>query len=647
MNDFDNLAIETLRVTSATMITKAKSGHTGICLDIAPTLHVLFTRFLNLYSASSKWINRDRFILSAGHGSALLYTLLHLSGFNISVDDLKKFRQKNSITCGHPEYGITDGVEITTGPLGQGLASAVGFAIAGKNLASRYNKTDATLFNYKNYVLCGDGDLQEGIAMEACSLAGHLKLNNLVLIFDSNDIQLDGATNMACSDNIEMKFKAMNWDYLKVEDGNDITAIEKALVMANNNLKPTIIEVKTIIGYGAYNEGTSSIHGKPLNDEQLNLLKERFNFSYKDYEIPKEVYELYGNTLIKRGKETYDYYLQTLAYYKEHYPNEYNELMNLDKCNLDVQLPTYNDKISTRKVAGQVLNKLGEANKYLICGSADLASSCMIVGNDGDFEASNYSGRNIHYGVREHAMGAIVNGLTLSNLIGVASGFFVFSDYMKDTIRAAAIMKIPSLFIFSHDSVCVGEDGPTHQPIEQLTGLRAMPNLNVVRPADAKETTYAISAAIKHNDYPTVIVTSRQDVPVLQETSLEGFNHGAYIAYEPNKNPNYILISCGTDLSLCLEAAKELENEGLMTRVVSMPSQFIFNKQDEAYKEQILPANITKRLAVEMGSTLSWYRYANNVLGIDRFGSSMPLKEIYEYYGFTVTNIKKLIKEME
>lgn len=648
-NKYDTLAVNTLRVLSASMITKAKSGHPGICLGSAPIVHVLFTEFLNNYSGNSKWPGRDRFVLSAGHGSALLYALLHVSGFDLNMEDLMAFRQKGSRTPGHPEYGHTAGVEVTTGPLGQGLATAVGFAMAEKNLASRYNKPDATLFDYKTYVLCGDGDLQEGLAMEACSLAGNFKLDNLVVLFDSNDIQLDGPTYKATSDNIKLKFEAMNWSYLKVEDGNDLVAISKAIAKANSLGKPAIIEIKTIIGYGASNQGTSAVHGKPLTAEQLEELKVNLDYHYPEFTVPSEVYDLYAQTFGKRSKASYDKYQDTLQYYKEKYPNEYNELTILLNNNYqakDIDLPVYDSPISTRKVTGQVLSKLAEYYPGLVAGSADLASSCMIKGIAGDFAYDNYAGRNVCYGVREHAMASIVNGLTLSGLKGVGSGFFVFSDYLKDSIRLGAIMHIPSLFIFSHDSVCVGEDGPTHEPVEQLAGLRAMPNLNVVRPADAKEATWAVLGAMHNNSYPTVITTSRQDLPVLAETNYLGFIKGAYICFEPKTEPTHIIISCGSDLNICLQAAKELEAEGVMTRVVSMPSEFIFRMQTEEYKELVLPHKITKRLAVEMGSTQPWYRYASNVLGIDDFGQSMPIKQIYEFYGFTTSHIKELIEKM-
>lgn len=646
MNKKDTLAINTLRVVSAEMITKAKSGHPGVCLDAAPIVHTLFTNFMNVYPQISAWPNRDRFVLSAGHGSALLYTLLHLCGFKISVEDLKQFRQKGSKTPGHPEYKHTDGVEMTTGPLGQGIATSVGFAIAAKYLAAKFNKPDCTIFDYKTFVLCGDGDLQEGLTHEACSLAGTLGLDNLVILFDSNDIQLDGPTYKATSDNIKLKFEAMNFSYLKVEDGNNLDELNRAISKALTSEKPTIIEIKTVIGYGAPNAGTNAVHGKPLTNEQLAELKDNLSYHYDSFTIPSEVYKLYQDTLIKRSEAKYNTYLDNLKYYKEHYASDYEALLkvlnndtNYDLSNLEV----YPDKISTRKVAGNLISYFSKQNPAIIAGSADLASSSMIKGEDGDFAKDNYLGRNICYGVREHAMASICNGLTLSNLRGVGGGFFVFSDYLKNSIREAALMQIPTLFIFSHDSVCVGEDGPTHQPVEQLAGLRAIPNLNVVRPADAKEMTYAVLEALQNNTYPTVITSSRQDVLTLEETN-HNFSKGAYIVYEPKK-VDYILLSCGTELALCLDVARKLKEENIGVRVVSMPSMFKFNRQSSEYQKEILP-NKAKTLAVELGSTMPWYRYADHVLGLDTFGSSMPISEIYEYFGFTTTNIINLLKKM-
>lgn len=656
MSFIDEKSVNTIRVFSAEMITKAKSGHPGICLGAAPIMHTLFTRYINIDSESPNWFDRDRFVLSAGHGSALLYVMLHLSGFEISVEDLKEFRQLGSLTPGHPEYKHTPGVEITTGPLGQGISTAVGMAIAEKHLGAKFNRPDLEIVNHYTYVLCGDGDLQEGVTMEACSLAGRLQLEKLIVLFDSNDVQLDGPTSLATSDNIKGKFEAMGWNYLLVEDGNNCEEIAKQIEEARNNTshKPTIIEIKTLIGYGAENSGESSVHGKPLSIEGLKILRENLGVKGEEFTIPEDVYNYYQKNVIARGNMANSHWNSELAQYEKKYPEDYEKFMHYMYNDFEVTdyelLPEYEvgTKVSTRKVMGAVTTALGRQVENMIGGSADLVSSTMVKGNEGNFDVDNYVGRNINFGVREHAMGAIVNGLTLSGLKGFGAGFFVFSDYMKPAIRLAALMKIPSIFLFSHDSVCVGEDGPTHQPIEQLANLRAVPNLNVVRPADAKEMTVAMLSAIdNNNEYPTVITSTRQDVEVLAETDAEGFGYGAYIAYETSKKKvDRIVISCGSELALCINAAKELEKEGIGVRVVSMPSMFIYERQTEEYKEKILPKHITKRLAVEMGASMPWYKYASKVLSIDTFGSSMPIKEIFDYYGFTVENVKSLIKKL-
>ncbi len=654
MSFIDDKSVNAIRVFSAEVITKAKSGHPGICLGAAPIMHTLFTRFLNIDSEDSNWFDRDRFVLSAGHGSALLYTMLHLSGFGISIDDLKQFRQKGSITPGHPEYKEVPGVEISTGPLGQGFASAVGMAIAEKHLAAKFNRNDIDVINHYTYVLCGDGDLQEGITAEAASLAGRLQLGKLVVLYDSNDVQLDGPTSLACLDDVKGKFEAMGWNHILVEDGNDCDSIASAIEKVHENLsnRPTIIEIRTIIGFGAENSGESSVHGKPLSEEGIENLKNNLHYQAQPFTIPTDVYNFYRKNVIERGNNADSQWNRTLAEYEEKYPEEYEDLMHYVYNDFKVTdydvLPSFEEgsKISTRKVMGKVLTAISMQVENLIGGSADLVSSTMVKGNDGNFDTDNYRGRNINFGVREHAMGAIVNGLTLHNMKGFGAGFFVFSDYLKPAIRLAALMGIPSMFLFSHDSVCVGEDGPTHQPIEQLAGLRAIPNLNVVRPADAKEMTLALLQAVNNNDYPSVIVSTRQDLPILAETDGEGFSHGAYIAYEPSSTPNYIIITCGSELAISLAAARELEENGFYVRVVSMPSMFIFEKQSDEYKEEILPSYLTKRLAIEMGSGMPWYKYASKVLSIESFGASMPLAEIPQTYGFTVENIESIISKM-
>lgn len=648
----DEKSITTLRVLGCEIITKAKSGHPGIVLGATAIFHTLFTRHLNIDCNDVQWINRDRFILSAGHASALLYTLLHFSGYPITMDDLKSFRQKDSLTPGHPEYGHTTGVEISAGPLGQGVATSVGIALAEKHLEAKFNKVDASIIDHFTYVICGDGDLQEGVAMEAMSLAGHLKLNKLIVLYDSNDVQLDGDVSLAASDLMEEKVRSMHWNYLLVENGNDCDEIDEAIRKAKmSSDAPTLIEIKTTIGYGSLYSGESSIHGKPLSEGELQQLKKGLNYVEGPFCVDPKVYAFYKKSVTERGAEANSNWNYLLSTYARKYPLEYKEFIHYMFHDFKIEnfenLPTYavGDSVSTRVVMGKVLDWASSQMPNLLGGSADLTPSTMVKGADGIFSFVNPLGRNIKFGVREHAMSAIVNGITLhSGLKGFGAGFFVFSDYAKPAIRMAAIMRIPSIFLFSHDSVCVGEDGPTHQPIEQLTMLRAMPQIKVYRPADAKEMTAAMLLAVENKQDPFVIVSTRQNVPVLAQTDAEGVAKGAYIAYEPKKQPTSMLITCGSELSLCIEVAKKLESENEFVRVVSMPCMEVFQMQDEEYRKQILPPNLTKRMAVEMGASMPWYRFASYVHGIDTFGKSMPLKEIPQEYGFTIEQLYEEFK---
>lgn len=650
MSSIDNLCVNSIRVVGAEVINKANSGHPGIVLGAAPIAHTLFTRHMNVNPSDEKWYDRDRFILSAGHGSALLYSILHLSGFDITMDDLKNFRQKGSRTPGHPEYGQTSGVEISTGPLGQGIAMSVGLAIGENFLAAKFNKPNFSIVDHYTYVLCGDGDLQEGVAMEAMSLAGHLGLGKLIVLYDSNDIQLDGEVSLANSENTKAKAESMGWEYIRVEQGNDCDAIDAAITKAKaSESKPTIIEIKTIIGYGAPNSGESSVHGKPMPAEDIAKLRSNLEYNYPEFTFPKEVVEFYQANVAKRGDVADSNWNQLLSNYAATYKTEYEEFKKFmyNEFTLDMSgAPVYENgsKESTRKVMGNVLDYISSKLPNIIGGSADLSSSTMVKGADGIYGQMNPLGRNIKFGVREHAMAAIANGITVyGGLRGFCAGFFVFSDYLKPAVRLAAIMSLPTCYFFSHDTVCVGEDGPTHQPVEQLTMFRSMPNTNVFRPADAREMTAALEEAFKNNTYPTVITSSRQALPNLAETSSD-VSKGAYVAYEPKKKAEYVIVTCGSELSLCLDVAKELEANGTNVRVVSMPSMFLFDKQPAEYKESILPANL-KKMAVEMGSSMPWYKYANFVFGLDQFGSSMPIKHIHEFYGFTKENIIKVFNE--
>ncbi|WP_210994110.1 transketolase [Acholeplasma granularum] len=652
MIDIEKLAIDTVRFLGVDAINKANSGHPGIVIGAAPMAHTLFTKHLNVYPKNSTWINRDRFILSAGHGSMLLYALNHLSGYKISIDDLKNFRNYPGNTPGHPEYGHTDGVETTSGPLGQGISNAVGMALAENHLAQRFNKENYKIIDHFTYVLVGDGDLQEGVALEAISLAGHLKLGKLIVLYDSNDIQLDGKTSMAISDDVKKKFEAQNWHYIKVNDGEDLVSINRAINRAQKVVdKPTIIEVKTIIGRGTSIQGTSKVHGAAIGDNERKILAENLSYNYQPFEVDQKVYEHFKNKVYNRGRRTFNKWQKSLESYKNAYPNDY-ELFNQfveGKVSIDLSSLSYEagSKEATRNVFGKSLELASKQNLNIIGGSADLTSSTKAKGNDGNYLSSQPLSRNINFGVREHAMGAIVNGMMLHGGLKPFSGaFFVFSDYMKPPIRLAAMMKIPSVFIFSHDSVAVGEDGPTHEPIEQLIGLRSIPDLNVIRPADANETKAAVEIAFESTNTPTAIITTRQSVLNLSNTNKEGVLKGAYIV-SPEKNKlDGILLAAGSEVGLAYEAKKILQDKGLDVRVVSMPSHHAFLLQNEDYRSKILPANV-KTLAIEMGSSYSWYKFTPHVYGIDTFGVSASLDKVINHFGFTKEKIAEAFLQIK
>lgn len=635
-----NKVIDNIRVVAMEAITKAKSGHPGMALGAAPIVHSLYTNVLKQTSKDSKWINRDRFILAAGHGSGLLYSVLHLAGYNISIDDLKNLRQLGSVLPGHPEYGHTDGVDATTGPLGQGIPMGAGMAISERILAERYNKPGYNLFDHYTYVLCGDGDLQEGVTSEALSLIGHLKLNKLIVLYDSNDIQLDGKVSACNSENIKLKVESMNFQYLKVEDGENTDDLLEKIAIAKESDKPVLIEVKTIIGYGCSASGTNKCHGNPLKEEETKAMRTKFGGN--EFEFCQEAYDLYNCVKAKNDK-IYDEYLTMLDNYKSEYKDLYDELMTFVSNNFDVtseqlQMPFNKDyDKATRYACGDILKKISEIIPTLIGGSADLASSTQVTGIDN---------RRIDYGVREHAMGAICNGITLhEGTRAFCSGFFVFSDYMKPSIRMAALMGLPVVYSFSHDSVAVGEDGPTHQPIEQLTMLRSIPNVNVIRPCGFLETKEACLIAMESKDTPVVICTSRQG---LKESRLnDDVNYtkkGAYIISKENDSLDAVIIATGSEVSLAINVQKELLLKGVSVRVVSMPSIFLFEKQSVDYRNNILPDVPT--FAIEMSEGAHLYKYINRsgeLFNIDKFGVSGKAKDVIDYFGFSVENITERI----
>jgi transketolase len=654
----DNLqtrAINTLRFLSADAVQQANSGHPGLPMGAAAMAFTLWTRHLRHNPRNPKWHGRDRFILSGGHGSMLLYSLLHLTGYDVSLDDLKNFRQWGSITPGHPEYGLTPGVEMTTGPLGQGFAAGVGMAIAQAHLAALFNKPGHELIQSYIYAIVTDGDLMEGVASEAASLAGHLQLGRLIYLYDDNRISIDGSTDLAFTEDRAARFEAYGWHVQHVEDGNDVEAIDRAIQAAKRDPRPSLILCRTIIGYGApKRQGTAKAHGEPLGEEELNAAKQNLGWPLEPrFYIPEDVLAFFRQA-VERGRELEFDWKMRLEAYSRLYPELGAELNRRLAGELpagwDAQLPTFPADpkgMATRAASGKVINALAPALPELIGGSADLAPSnnTKIEGSPA-FQKDSRAGRNFHFGVREHAMGAALNGMNLfGGVIAYGGTFLVFSDYMKPAIRIAALSHIPTIFIFTHDSVGLGEDGPTHQPIEHLAALRAVPNLVLIRPADANEVREAWKVAIARRDGPTALALTRQPVPTLEPSASPLLEKGAYVLKDFGE-PQLILMASGSEVSLILEAAQKLHAEGYGVRVVSFPSWELFEKQDQAYRESVLPQKIQARLAVEAGASLGWERYARSVIGIDHYGASAPYKIIFEKFGFTVENIVAKAKEL-
>ncbi|KMN45821.1 transketolase [Bacillus paramycoides] len=663
-HSIEQLSINTIRTLSIDAIEKANSGHPGMPMGAAPMAYTLWTQFMKHNPNNPTWFNRDRFVLSAGHGSMLLYSLLHLSGYDVTMDDLKNFRQWGSKTPGHPEYGHTAGVDATTGPLGQGIATAVGMAMAERHLAAKYNRDAYNVVDHFTYAICGDGDLMEGVSAEASSLAAHLGLGRLVVLYDSNDISLDGDLNRSFSESVEDRYKAYGWQVIRVEDGNDIEAIAKAIEEAKADEKrPTLIEVRTTIGFGSPNKsGKSASHGSPLGVDETKLTKEAYAWTAEqDFHVSEEVYDNFRKTVQDVGETAQAEWNTMLGEYAQAYPELANELqaaMNgLLPEGWEQNLPTYElgSKAATRNSSGTVINAIAESVPSFFGGSADLAgSNKTYMNNEKDFTRADYSGKNIWYGVREFAMGAAMNGIALHGGLKTYGGtFFVFSDYLRPAIRLAALMQLPVTYVFTHDSIAVGEDGPTHEPIEQLAALRAMPNVSVIRPADGNESVAAWRLALESTKTPTALVLTRQDLPTLEgakDDTYEKVAKGAYVVSASKKETaDVILIATGSEVSLAIEAQKALAADGVDAAVVSMPSMDRFEAQTAEYKESVLPKAVTKRFAIEMGATIGWHRYVGldgDVLGIDTFGASAPGEKIMEEYGFTVENVVRKVKEM-
>ena len=652
--------IDTVRVLSADAVQKANSGHPGTPMALSPLGHILWSEVMKYNPKNPKWANRDRFVLSCGHACMLQYSYLHLTGYDISLNDIKNFRQLHSITAGHPEYGLTPGIEVTTGPLGQGFANGVGMAIAEQYMAARYNQPDFNIFDYKIYAICSDGDLMEGVTAEAASLAGHLELGNIIYFYDSNHITIEGDTDLAFDEDVSKRFEAYGWHVQNLPDINDLEAVSKAIKNAQNETsRPSLIKVRSQIGYGSPNkQNTAAAHGSPLGKDEVRLVKENFGFDPdKNFAIPDEVGQFYreaGEKSAKNEIEWNDLYKN----YSQRHPDLAREYENITSGKLpdewEKKLPVFEagEEMATRKASGKTLNAIAEYFPQLIGGSADLAPSTDTnLDAFKSFSAKHRDGRNFHFGIREHAMGAVLNGMSLSNyLIPYGATFLIFSDYMRPPLRLAAIMKIRPIMVFTHDSIALGEDGTTHQPVEQLLGLRSVPNMTVIRPADANETAQAWRVAIQHKDGPVAIVLTRQGIPIIDQkkyTTANNLEQGAYILSDSEGQPDIILIATGSEVQLILAAQAKLKKENIQARVVSMPSWNLFEMQDSAYREKVLPKEIRKRLAVEAASPIGWMKYTTDdgdVIGIDKFGESAPGEEVMKEYGFTVENVVKRAK---
>ena len=653
--------ITTIRTLSIDAIQKANSGHPGAPMGLAPVAFTLYHRFVRHNPQNPDWPNRDRFIVSNGHASMLLYSLLFIMGYDITLDDLKQFRQLNSRTPGHPEYGETPGVEVTTGPLGQGVGASVGMAIAQKWLAARYNKENFNLLNYSVYALCGDGDLMEGVSAEAASLAGHLQLDNLIWVYDNNHITIEGKTDLAFSEDVKKRFEAYHWDVFHVDDANDTETLNQTLAKAQKSTKPVLVIVDSHIGFGSpHLQDTAKVHGSPLGEEEVRLTKERYGWNPDwVFHVPEEVIQ-FRKENVARGAKRQQEWEALFRDYEKHYPQLAHEFLLLQSGELPQgwqqalpQFPADEKGLATRASSGKVINALAQAIPYFLGGSADLAPSNKThIESSDSFSVKDRSGRNFHFGIREHAMGAIANGLVLSKLRAFVGTFFVFSDYMKPAIRLAALMNLPIIYVFTHDSIGVGEDGPTHQPIEHLAALRAVPNVDVFRPADANEVVKGWQFAVSKKERPTALVLTRQNLPTIDRSkyaTADGALRGGYVLADAGGTPEIILIATGSEVAVCLTAYEQLTKEGVAARVVSMPCLSLFERQPLEYRKNVLPPEVQKRIVVEAGSPLGWERYAGAnglIIAMNTFGKSAPYKELMAHFGFTAENVLQQAKRL-
>lgn len=659
----DQLGVNTIRTLSIEAIQKANSGHPGLPMGAAPMAYALWTKHLNVNPATSlNWPNRDRFILSAGHGSAMLYSLLHLAGYQVTIDDLKNFRQWESKTPGHPEYQHTDGVEATSGPLGQGISTSVGMAMAEAHLAATYNRDSFNVMDHYTYALCGDGDLMEGVSAEASSMAGHMKLGKLIVLYDSNDISLDGPTSKAFTEDVGARYEAYGWQHILVKDGNDLEAISKAIDEAKAETeKPSLIEIKTVIGFGSPKEGTSAVHGAPIGQDGIDAAKTVYGWEYPDFTVPEEVAKRFKEEINDKGAKTEAKWDAMFANYEKAHP----ELAKQFKAafagelpeNWEEALPVYEEGTAqaSRVSSKDAIQAIAKAVPNVWGGSADLSgSNNTTIADEKEFQPGSYEGRNIWFGVREFAMASAMNGIHLHGGTRVYGGtFFVFTDYLRPAVRMSAIQNLPVIYVLTHDSVAVGEDGPTHEPIEQLASVRCMPNVQVIRPADGNETSAAWIQALETTNKPTILVLSRQNLPVLpnsKEMAKEGVSKGGYVISKAESDtPEGILIATGSEVNLAVQAQKELKAQGKDVSVVSLPSFDLFEAQDEAYKESVLPKAVTKRVAIEAASPFGWERYIGTegkMIGIDHFGASAPGGLVLEKFGFTPENVVNTYKSL-
>lgn len=654
--NIDQLSIDTIRMLSAEGVEKANSGHPGLPLGAAPMAYTLWSKMMNHNGKNPDWVNRDRFVLSAGHGSMLLYSLLHLFEYGLTMEDIRNFRQLDSKTPGHPEYGHTAGVESTTGPLGQGISTAVGMAMAEAHLASNFNTEDMNVIDHYTYVIASDGDLMEGVSNEASSLAGTLGLGKLIVLYDSNSISIEGSTDLAFTENVRGRYEALGWETLLVEDGTDTEAIAKAIEEARDNKEqPTLIEVITHIGYGTEKQDSASAHGEPLGEHNMKVLRDNLNWNHEPFTVPAEVRD-HMSELVAKGQEAEDQWKGLMKEYSEKYPDKAEEL----ELWLSRKVPeeyleseefwTFEKSVATRAASGIVLNRLADKVPNIFGGSADLAPSNKTnMDSRQAFSRDNYAGSNIHFGVREHGMGSTLNGMALHGGVRPYGGtFLIFTDYMKPAMRLASLMELPVTYVLTHDSIGLGEDGPTHQPVEQLAVFRAQPNFIDFRPADARETAAGWYIAMKSEKTPVGLILTRQGLPLLEGTGKDALK-GGYILKKEKKDLQLILMASGSETNLIYDAADKLEEEGIGTRVVSMPSWELFDQQGREYREEVLPSSVRARLAVEAASSMGWHKYIGldgDVISLDRFGGSAPADQLFEKFGFTVENVVEKAKAL-